>query len=67
MEGTAYEREKGDAHRALTAEGPVTLHEVAAAHVRLKAEWLRRHGYPPDWAVAFAELRPERVFSHAAD
>jgi hypothetical protein len=45
----------------------VTLHEVAAAHVRLKAEWLRRHGYPPDWAVAFAELRPERVFSHAAD
>jgi hypothetical protein len=34
---------------------------------RLEAEWLRRHGHAPEWAVAFAELRPERVFSHAAD
>src|SRR6266700_3153629 len=50
----------------LTAEGPVTLHEIAAAYVRLEAEWLRRHGHAPDWAMAFAELRPERVFSHAA-
>jgi hypothetical protein len=58
---------QGDAHRALTAEGPVTLHEVAAVYVRLEAEWLRRHGHAPEWAVAFAELRPERVFSHAAD
>jgi F420H(2)-dependent biliverdin reductase len=66
MEGEADEGEEGEPHRALTAEGPVTLHEVAAAYVRLEAEWLRRHGHPPDWAVAFAELRPERVFSHAA-
>ena len=67
MEGDADEGEKGDAHRALTAEGPVALHEVATVYVRLEAEWLRRHGHAPAWAVAFAELRPERVFSHAAD
>jgi hypothetical protein len=40
MEGDEDEGEKGDAHRALTAEGPVTLHEVAAVYVRLEAEWL---------------------------
>jgi hypothetical protein len=45
----------------------VRLHEVAAAYVRLEGEWLRRHGHAPAWAVAFAQLRPERVFSHAAD
>src|SRR6266508_5088299 len=49
MEGNADEGEKGDAHRALTAEGPVTLHEIAAAYVRLEAEWLRRHGMRPTW------------------
>jgi hypothetical protein len=38
MEGDEDEGEKGDAHRA--AEGPVTLHEVAAVYVRLEAEWL---------------------------
>ena len=43
--GDADEGEKGDAHRALTAEGPVTLHEVAAVYPRLEAEWLRRHGH----------------------
>jgi hypothetical protein len=54
-------------HRALTAEGPVVLHEgeaFAAARARLDAEWAARHGHPPDWAAAFLELRPERVFSH---
>jgi hypothetical protein len=66
MEGDADEGEKGDAHQALTAEGPVMLHEVAAAFNRLEAEWLRRHAHAPDWAVAFVELRPERIFSHAA-
>jgi nitroimidazol reductase NimA-like FMN-containing flavoprotein (pyridoxamine 5'-phosphate oxidase superfamily) len=65
MEGDADAGEPGDAHRALTAEGPVALHEVAAAYGRLEAEWLRRHGREPEWAVAFVEVRPERVFSHA--
>jgi hypothetical protein len=54
-------------HRALTAEGPVRLHEgpaFAAARQRLDDAWADRHGKPPDWAAAFVELRPERVFSH---
>ena len=59
--------QRGERHRALTAEGPVVLHEdeaFAAARRRLDAGWAERHGKPPDWAVAFLELRPERVFSH---
>lgn len=66
MEGDADEGEAGDPHRALTAEGPVELHEVAAVWPRLEAEWLARHDHPPDWAEAFVELRPARVFSHDA-
>lgn len=54
-------------HSALTAEGPVELHEgtaFEAVRERLDERWLIRHGRPPDWAVAFIELRPERVLSH---
>jgi nitroimidazol reductase NimA-like FMN-containing flavoprotein (pyridoxamine 5'-phosphate oxidase superfamily) len=66
MEGDADEGEAGEPHRAVTAEGPVELHEVGAVWPRLEAEWLARHGHPPDWAEAFVELRPARVFSHDA-
>lgn len=55
------------AHRALTAEGPVRLHEsvaFAAARGRLDEAWIERHEHAPTWAAAFIELRPERVFSH---
>ena len=61
--------ERGEPHVALTAEGPVVLHErdaFAAAWERVREPWLRRHGEAPDWAVALAELRPERIFSHDA-
>lgn len=61
------EGQREGAHRALTAEGPVRLHEdadFAGARVRLDADWARRHGHAPDWASALVELRPERVFSH---
>jgi nitroimidazol reductase NimA-like FMN-containing flavoprotein (pyridoxamine 5'-phosphate oxidase superfamily) len=61
------EGQREGAHRALTAEGPVRLHENAdfgSARARLDEDWARRHGHPPDWASAFVELRPERVFSH---
>jgi general stress protein 26 len=54
-------------HSALTAEGPVTLHEGVAfdvARERLDTGWRTRHGQPPDWAVAFIELRPERILSY---
>ena len=59
----------GTAHVAVTAEGRVRLHEddaFAAAFARLRAQWVERHGHEPDWAAALAELRPERIFSHAA-
>jgi hypothetical protein len=65
MDGDADEGEEGIPHRALTAEGPVKLHAVAAL-ARFQEEWLDRHTDAPDWATAFIELRPERLFSHAA-
>jgi hypothetical protein len=55
-------------HQALTAEGPVVLHEGESfprAFEALRETWLERHGGEPDWAVALAELRPERVFSYS--
>jgi Pyridoxamine 5'-phosphate oxidase len=58
-----------DPHRALTAEGPVVLHEGAAfasAFEPIRRTWLERHRSAPDWAVALAELRPERVFSYSS-
>jgi hypothetical protein len=54
-------------HSALTAEGPVTLHEGVAfdeVRERLDEGWRARHGQTPDWAVAFIELRPERILSY---
>lgn len=54
-------------HRALTAEGPVRLHEGAAfesARRLLDERWIARHDHAPDWASGFIELRPDRVFSH---
>jgi nitroimidazol reductase NimA-like FMN-containing flavoprotein (pyridoxamine 5'-phosphate oxidase superfamily) len=65
----AFDGQRDGAHRALTAEGPIELHEDAdfeAARERLDEAWAARHGKAPDWAVAFVELRPERVFSHAS-
>ncbi|MGH2920957.1 MAG: pyridoxamine 5'-phosphate oxidase family protein [Gaiellaceae bacterium] len=56
-------------HVALTAEGPVTLHEgdaFSSAFEPVRETWLARHGHEPDWAEAFVELRPKRLFSHAS-
>ena len=71
MEGERDEDEAGEGlpHRALTAEGPVAVHEADAfgpAFEPLRPVWAARHGDPPDWAAALVELRPQRVFSHAA-
>ena len=72
MEGQRDEdepEEAGARHMALTAEGPVLVYEgeaMSAALAPLSASWARRHGHPPDWAVALIELRPHRLFSHDA-
>jgi len=53
-------------HRAVIAEGPVTVHEgndFAAVSTEFAGEWRARHGSPPTWAAALVALRPERVFS----
>ena len=65
MEGDADVGEVGQPHIALTAEGPTTLHQTGDWRL-FETEWLRRHTDPPTWAVALVELRPERLFSHAA-
>ncbi len=65
MDGDADEDEEGTPHRALTAEGPVVLHDVAVLS-RFEKQWVDRHTDAPDWATAFIELRPQRLFSHAA-
>jgi hypothetical protein len=65
MEGDADVGEAGQQHLALTAEGPVTLHEVGDWHF-FETEWLQRHTDPPTWATALVELRPTRLFTHAA-
>ena len=65
MEGNADVGEAGQAHQALTAEGPVSLHEIGDWRL-FETEWLRRHTDPPTWATALVELRPTRLFSHAA-
>lgn len=60
--------QRGEQHRALTAEGSIRLHEgqqFASVRRRLDTRWIARHGNPPAWAVSFIELTPERVFSHA--
>lgn len=70
MEGDRDADEPGDdpPHRALTAEGQVSLYEgdaFASAFEPLRETWVARHGHEPDWALALAELRPKRVFSYA--
>jgi general stress protein 26 len=56
-------------HVALTAEGPLTIHEgdaFEAAFEPLRERWLQRHEQAPDWASALLELRAQTVFSYAA-
>ena len=53
---------EGDAHRAVAVDGGVAIHERPPDEVL--ALWERRFGSRPAWAVAWLELRPERVFSY---
>jgi hypothetical protein len=69
MVGGDVDETEGVPHRALTAEGPVTLHEGAArdrAFTPLRTAWLARHESEPTWAAALVELRSERILSYRA-
>jgi nitroimidazol reductase NimA-like FMN-containing flavoprotein (pyridoxamine 5'-phosphate oxidase superfamily) len=64
-----FDGQRGEQHRALTAEGPVHLHEdaeLAAARDWLDEQWAARHGSAPAWAAALIELLPEHVFSYGS-
>jgi len=56
---------EGNAHRAVAADGPVVVHR--APPPGLLARWEERFGSQPDWAAAWLELRPERLFSYVGD
>jgi hypothetical protein len=52
----------GAAHRVVVADGPVAIHDRPPDDVL--ARWEQRFGSRADWAVAWLELRPERLFSY---
>src|SRR5207248_3147030 len=54
---------EGSAHRAVAADGPVTIHREPPTG--LLALWEERFGSNPEWAAAWLELQPERLFSYA--
>ena len=55
---------EGDEHRAVAADGPVTLFD--APPDGLLELWEKRFGSRAEWAVKWFELRPERLFSYRA-
>lgn len=54
---------QGESHRAVAADGPVLVAEPSEG---LKDAWEDRIGSRADWAAAWFELIPERLFSYAA-
>jgi nitroimidazol reductase NimA-like FMN-containing flavoprotein (pyridoxamine 5'-phosphate oxidase superfamily) len=54
---------EGEAHRAIVADGSVTL--VPEPPGGLLELWERRFGSRAEWAAAWFELRPTRLFSYA--
>ncbi|HEX4519678.1 MAG TPA: pyridoxamine 5'-phosphate oxidase family protein [Gaiellaceae bacterium] len=55
---------EGDEHRAVALDGPVTL--FSEPPEGLPELWEQRLGSRADWAVAWFELRPERLYSYDA-
>jgi nitroimidazol reductase NimA-like FMN-containing flavoprotein (pyridoxamine 5'-phosphate oxidase superfamily) len=54
----------GDHHRAVVADGPVTVSDTPPEG--MLDIWEARFGSRADWAVAWFELRPERLYSYAS-
>jgi nitroimidazol reductase NimA-like FMN-containing flavoprotein (pyridoxamine 5'-phosphate oxidase superfamily) len=55
---------EGDEHRAVTVDGPVTLHSEPPDG--LLDLWETRFGSRAEWAVVWFELHPERLYSYDA-
>ncbi len=53
----------GSGHRALAADGPV---RIAEPPEELIDAWEARVGSRPNWAAAWFELRPTRLYSYVA-
>jgi hypothetical protein len=56
---------EGDSHRAIAADGPVTITERPSEE--LLVVWEARLGSRADWASAWFALEPERLFSYLAE
>jgi predicted nuclease with RNAse H fold/nitroimidazol reductase NimA-like FMN-containing flavoprotein (pyridoxamine 5'-phosphate oxidase superfamily) len=55
---------EGDSHRAVAVDGAVTIHERPPDE--LLALWEHRFGSRAEWASAWLELRPRRLFSYSS-
>jgi nitroimidazol reductase NimA-like FMN-containing flavoprotein (pyridoxamine 5'-phosphate oxidase superfamily) len=49
-------------HRAVIVDGPVAI--VGAPDEKLLTAWEKRHGSRAEWAAAWFEVRPTRLFSY---
>jgi hypothetical protein len=54
----------GDHHRAIVADGPVAISDTPPAG--MLDTWEARFGSRADWAVAWLELRPLRLYSYSS-
>ncbi|MGH3261723.1 MAG: hypothetical protein ACRDNS_06990, partial [Trebonia sp.] len=52
-------------HRAVIVDGSVTVFELPPGEI-IDA-WATRHGSRAEWAAAWFELRPHRLFSYLGD
>ena len=51
-------------HAMVLLDGTVEVHEDEATRDRVAAAWREQQGGSAEWAAAYLELRPERVFSY---
>ncbi len=52
-------------HRVVVVDGPVTVHDNCDE--QLLVAWEERHASRAEWAAAWLEVRPTRLFSYAAE
>jgi general stress protein 26 len=52
-------------HQAVAVDGPVTIHD--SREEQLLAAWEERHGSRAEWAAAWFEVQPARLFSYSAE